>query len=101
MIRNQLSIKKMSKYKNKRTKNNEFIQIGSRIRNAVSSAVSAASSFGSNIKNAVLGALGIHSPGIVQIKIATEFENTTEVTSTVDEVEYQNAEKYVEIFADF
>ena len=55
---------------------NEFIQIGSRIRNAVSSAVSAASSFGSNIKNAVLNALHIHSPGIVQLKIATEFENT-------------------------
>ena len=55
---------------------NEFLQIGNRIRGAVSSAVSAATSFGSNIKNAVLNALHIHSPGIVQLKIATEFENT-------------------------
>lgn len=55
---------------------NEFLQIGNRIRGAISSAVNAASSFGSNIKNAVLNALHIHSPGIVQLKIATEFENT-------------------------
>lgn len=55
---------------------NEFMNIGGKINQAINGAVNAAKNFGNNIKNAVLGALGIHSPGIVQIKIATEFENT-------------------------
>lgn len=54
---------------------NEFIQIGSKINSAVSSAVSAATSFGSQIKDAVLGALSIASPGIIQRKIAIEFQD--------------------------
>lgn len=52
---------------------NEFINIGSRINDAVSGAVSAAANFGSDIKDAVLNALNIHSPGIIQQKIALEF----------------------------
>ena len=54
---------------------NEFVKIGERIRNAISGAVQAALQFGTDIKNAVLNTLGIHSPGIVQEKIATEFAN--------------------------
>lgn len=52
---------------------NEFMNIPGRINSAVSSAVSAAADFGSNIKDAVLNALNIHSPGIIQQKIALEF----------------------------
>ena len=52
---------------------NEFINIGSRINDAVSGAVSAAANFGSAIKDAVLSALHIASPGIIQKKIAIEF----------------------------
>lgn len=52
---------------------NEFIKIGDRIRDSVSSAVSAATNFGNDIKNAVLSALHIASPGIIQRKIAIEF----------------------------
>ena len=52
---------------------NEFINIGSRINDAVSGAVSAAANFGSAIKDAVLNALHIASPGIIQRKIAIEF----------------------------
>ena len=51
----------------------EFVNIGNKIRESVSSAVSAATSFGNDIKAAVLGALGIASPGIIQKKIAIEF----------------------------
>ena len=54
---------------------NEFMNIGSRINSAVSGAVSAAANFGSDIKDAVLNALNIHSPGIIQTKIATEFQD--------------------------
>lgn len=51
----------------------EFVNIGNKIRESVSSAVSAATAFGNDIKAAVLGALGIASPGIIQKKIAIEF----------------------------
>ena len=54
---------------------NEFIKIGDKIRESVSAAVSAATAFGEDIKNAVLGALGIASPGIIQKKIAIEFQD--------------------------
>ena len=56
----------------------EFIKIGDRIRDSVSAAVEAATNFGNDVKDAVLGALGIHSPGIVQNSVATEFANTVE-----------------------
>lgn len=52
---------------------NEFMNIPSKINNAVSGAVSAAANFGNDIKDAVLNALNIHSPGIIQQKIAVEF----------------------------
>ena len=52
---------------------NEFIKIGQKIHDSVSSAVSAATSFGSDIVNAVMGALHIASPGIIQRSIAKEF----------------------------
>ena len=49
------------------------MNIGSKINDAVSGAVSAAANFGSDIKNAVLSALQISSPRIIQRKIAIEF----------------------------
>lgn len=55
---------------------NEFIKIGQRIRESVGAAVSAATSFGDDIVSAVLGALHIASPGIIQRKIVGEFEDT-------------------------
>lgn len=54
---------------------NEFMSIPGRINSAVSDAVSAAANFGSSIKDAVLNALNIHSPGIIQRKIAIEFQD--------------------------
>ena len=54
---------------------NEFMNIPSRINSAVSDAVSAAANFGSGIKDAVLNALHIASPGIIQRKIAIEFQD--------------------------
>lgn len=51
----------------------EFMNIPGKINGAVTDAVNAASNFGSGIKDAVLNALNIHSPGIIQTKIATEF----------------------------
>ena len=55
---------------------NEFIKIGQRIRESVGAAVSAATSFGGDIVRAVLGALHIASPGIIQRKTVGEFEDT-------------------------
>ena len=52
---------------------NEFMKIPQRINDSVSNAVSAAANFGSGIKDAVLNALHIASPGIIQRKIAIEF----------------------------
>ena len=54
----------------------EFANIGGKIKSAVGSAVKAATSFGSDLKNAVLKALHIASPGIIQRKIDTEFQDT-------------------------
>ena len=51
----------------------EFMNIPNKINSAVSGAVSAAANFGNNIKDAVLSALHIASPGIIQKKIAVEF----------------------------
>ena len=54
---------------------NEFMNIGNKIRDAIGNAVNNALQFGNDIKDAVLGALGIHSPGIIQRKIAIEFQD--------------------------
>ena len=63
----------------------EFGKIPGRINEAVSNAVSAAANFGDNIKNAVLNALHIASPGIIQRKIATEFKDTvTRIEDNID-----------------
>ena len=63
----------------------EFGKIPGRINEAVSNAVSAAANFGDNIKNAVLNALHIASPGIIQRKIATEFKDTvTRIKDNID-----------------
>ena len=73
---------------------NEFIKIGDKIRESVSSAVSAATAFGNDIKNAVLGALGIASPGIIQRKIAIEFQD---IPGRIDENlggVYRSAQNY-------
>ena len=56
----------------------EFGKIPGKINSAVSSAASAAANFGSGIKNAVLNALHIASPGIVQRKIRSEFWDTVD-----------------------
>ena len=52
---------------------NEFVKIGQKIHDSVASAVSAAANFGNDIKDAVLNALGIHSPGIILTSIGKEF----------------------------
>lgn len=73
---------------------NEFIKIGDKIRESVSSAVAAATAFGEDIKNAVLGALGIASPGIIQRKIAIEFQD---IPGRIDENlgnVYRSAQSY-------
>lgn len=56
----------------------EFGKIPGKINSAVSSAASAAANFGKGIKDAVLKALHIASPGIVQNKIKTEFWDTVD-----------------------
>lgn len=65
---------------------NEFISIGSRILSAGSQLVAKARQIGKNIVNGLLGAMGIHSPGIIQEKVVLEFENTldrvADMTST-------------------
>ena len=53
----------------------EFINIGKRILDAIGGAVDAAKQFGSQVYNSVMDVLHIHSPGIIQEKIATEFAN--------------------------
>ena len=57
---------------------NEFGKIPGKINAAVSNAASAAANFGEGIKNAVLSALHIASPGIVQRKIRSEFWDTVD-----------------------
>lgn len=53
----------------------EFMNIGSRILSAGSDLVNKAKQVGQNIVNGILGAMGIHSPGIIQESIALEFKN--------------------------
>ncbi|MBQ9026200.1 MAG: hypothetical protein IJ104_07500 [Methanobrevibacter sp.] len=55
---------------------NEFSKIPGKIQEAAVNAVKAAADFGKRIIDAVLNSMGIHSPGIVQNSIATEFKNT-------------------------
>ena len=56
----------------------EFSKVPDRIREAIPAAIQAALNFGQDIINAVLNAMGIHSPGIVQESIAEEIKNTVE-----------------------
>ena len=53
----------------------EFMNIGSRMLSAGSDLVNKAKRIGKNIVDGLLGAMGIHSPGIIQTKVITEFEN--------------------------
>lgn len=53
----------------------EFMNIGSRILSAGSDLVNKAKQIGKNIVNGLLNAMGIHSPGIIQESVVTEFEN--------------------------
>lgn len=55
---------------------NEFAKIPGKIKSALNSAVQSAKDFGKGILNSALGALGIHSPGIIQQKTVAEFANT-------------------------
>lgn len=54
---------------------NEFINIGSRIMAAGGQLVEKAKNIGKNIVDGLLGAMGIHSPGIIQTKVVTEFHD--------------------------
>ena len=54
---------------------NEFLNIGNRIKEAAAFVVKKATEFAKGIADAVLNTLGIHSPGIIQDKIALEFAN--------------------------
>lgn len=53
----------------------EFMNIGSRIVSAGSDLVKKATDIGKNIVDGLLGAMGIHSPGIIQEKVVLEFVN--------------------------
>lgn len=55
---------------------NEFLKVPDRIRDALPQAIQAAINYGKGIIDGILGAMGIHSPGIVQNSIAEEFSNT-------------------------
>ena len=72
----------------------EFVNIGSRINESVSSAVSAAANFGSAIKDAVLNALHIASPGIIQRKIAIEFQDIPGRIGESNDAVYSAARDY-------
>lgn len=53
----------------------EFMNIGSRMLSAGSDLVNKAKNIGKNIVDGLLGAMGIHSPGIIQEKVVLEFVN--------------------------
>lgn len=53
----------------------EFMNIGSRIMSAGSDLINKAKNIGKNIVDGLLGAMGIHSPGIIQTKVVTEFKD--------------------------
>lgn len=72
----------------------EFMNIGSKINDAVSGAVSAAANFGSQIKDAVLNALHIASPGIIQRKIAIEFQDIPGRIGESNDAVYSAARDY-------
>ena len=54
---------------------NEFMNIGNRILSAGSDLVNKAKKIGEDIVNGLLGAMGIHSPGIIQESVVAEFVN--------------------------
>jgi phage-related protein len=53
----------------------EFMNIGSRMMEAGSQLVEKAKEIGKNIVDGILNAMQIHSPGIIQTKVVTEFKN--------------------------
>ncbi|WP_295588806.1 hypothetical protein [uncultured Methanobrevibacter sp.] len=53
----------------------EFMNIGSRIMSAGSDLINKAKNIGKNIVDGLLGAMGIHSPGIIQTKVVDEFKD--------------------------
>lgn len=53
----------------------EFMNIGSRIMSAGGQLVQKAKEIGKSIVKGLLGAMGIHSPGIIQEKVVSEFVN--------------------------
>lgn len=57
---------------------NEFAKIPGKIQEAAVQAIQAASQFGQMLIDAVLNAMGIHSPGIIQNSINDEFNNTVD-----------------------
>ena len=73
---------------------NEFVNIGNRINDAVSAAVSAAANFGAGIRDAVLNALHIASPGIIQRKIAIEFADIPSRIGESSDYVYNAARDY-------
>lgn len=55
----------------------EFMNIGSRMLSEGSQLIEKAKQIGKNIVDGLLGAMGIHSPGIIQTKVVQEFEDMT------------------------
>lgn len=84
---------------------NEFMNIGSRILSAGSDLVNKARQIGKNIVDSMLGAMGIHSPGIIQNKVTAEFENTLDnvanLSSKAENVGAAVGEGLVSSFSDF
>lgn len=84
---------------------NEFMNIGSRILSAGSDLVNKARQIGKNIVDSMLGAMGIHSPGIIQNKVTAEFENTLDnvanLTSKAETVGAAVGEGLVSSYSDF
>jgi phage-related protein len=84
---------------------NEFMNIGSRILSAGSDLVNKARQIGKNIVDSMLGAMGIHSPGIIQNKVTAEFENTLDnvanLTSKAENVGAAVGEGLVSSYSDF
>ena len=53
----------------------EFLNIGSKMLDAGGKLVQDAMNIGKNIVDGLLGAMGIHSPGIIQTSVVNEFKN--------------------------
>lgn len=78
----------------------EFINIGSRIMSAGSDLINKAKNIGKNIVDGLLGAMGIHSPGIIQTKVVTEFKNMVGRVADWIKPAGETAKEFGETFVD-